>query len=348
MTDGSILAAGDRFIAPELFATALAEHVGDGRVVRQLTAPWPLVPFGPVAEVDEATGDEDTLIESLGEAEIAVTHLAPFTERVFASAAELRMVAVSRGGPVNVNLEAATKHGVAVTYAPGRNATAVAEFTVGLMIAACRNIGAAHASVVQGGWPTGYYEYSKSGIELSAATVGLIGYGAVGMRVARLLDAFGARVVVYDPHLREEDVEPTATLLTDLDELLAQSQVVSLHQRATPETRGMIGAAQLERMPKGAVLVNTGRGSVLDYAALTAALESGHLGGAGLDVFDAEPLPDDARLRSLPNVVLAPHIAGCSRQVAERAAQITAAEVGRFLRGEPLANCANPAALGKA
>ncbi|WP_236540551.1 2-hydroxyacid dehydrogenase [Spiractinospora alimapuensis] len=348
MSDGSILAAGDGFVAPELFAAALSEQVGDGRAIRELTLPWPLVPFGPVAEVGEASGDEDVVIEALGDAEIAVTHLAPFTERIFAAAPGLRMVAVSRGGPVNVNLEAATRHGVAVTYAPGRNATAVAEFTIGLMIAACRNIGAAHASIVQGGWPTGYFEYSKSGIELSAATVGLVGYGAVGMRVARLLDAFGARVVVYDPHLRKEDVEPTATLLTDLDELLSQSQVVSLHQRATPETRGMIGAAQLGRMPTGSVLVNTGRGSVLDYAALTAALESGHLGGAGLDVFDTEPLPNEARLRSLSNVVLAPHIAGCSRQVAERAAQITAAEVGRFLRGEPLANRANPTVPGEA
>lgn len=342
MTEARILAAGDEFVLPGLFTRALRAELGNDTAVRELALPWPSLPFGPVAEVDEAAGTEKELIDALPGVEIAVTHLAPFTREVFDNAADLRLVVVSRGGPVNVNLEAATETGVAVCYAPGRNANAVAEFTIGLIIAACRNIATGRDAITAGDWHERYFAYGASGSEIKGSTVGLIGYSAVGRLVARLLTAFGATVQAYDPYVDEAGFEPGVTKVADLETLLATSRIVSLHQRLTPQTRGMIGAAQLAAMPRGSVLINTARGGVLDYDALCDALDSGHLGAAGLDVHPVEPLPAGHRLRRTPGVVLTPHLAGCSREVAELAATICAAEAGRWRRGEPLANCANP------
>ncbi|HZE39341.1 MAG TPA: 2-hydroxyacid dehydrogenase [Stackebrandtia sp.] len=345
MTESTILAAGDEFVLPGLFTRALRAELGDGPGVRELALPWPSVPFGPVSEVDEAAGDEGRLIEALSGADVAVTHLAPFTEKVLAAAPDLRMIAVSRGGPVNVNLDAATRNGVAVSYAPGRNANAVAEFTIGLIIATCRNITAGGDAINAGDWHARYFAYGAAGSELHGSTVGLIGYSAVGRRVARLLSAFGATVLAYDPYVDRSDFADGVVKVDDLEALLAASRIVSLHQRLTPQTRGMIGAAQLAAMPRGSVLINTARGGVLDYDALCDALDSGQLGSCGLDVHPTEPLPLDSRLRRTPNVVLTPHIAGCSRDVATLAATICAGETGRWLRGEPLAHCANPEVL---
>ncbi|MGH3656790.1 MAG: NAD(P)-dependent oxidoreductase, partial [Micromonosporaceae bacterium] len=260
-----ILVAGDDFVLTRLFRDAVADEIGAVRPIRELSLSWPGVPFGRVAEVDEASGDEDQLITALAGAEVAVTHLAPFTGRVFGNARHLRLVVVSRGGPVNVNVDAATEHGVAVCYAPGRNANAVAEFTIGLTVAACRNLVAGHAGLAGGDWPGHFYEYGNSGFELAGTTMGVVGYGAVGRIVARLFTAFSAKVLVYDPYVAE--VGPGITRVDDLGELLAASRVVSLHQRVTGETRGQIGAAEIARMPRGSVLINTARGAVLDYPA---------------------------------------------------------------------------------
>lgn len=170
--------------------------------------------------------------------------------------------------------------------------------------------------------------------------MGLVGYSAVGRLVGRLLSAFGATVSAYDPYVT--DYSDGVHKVDTLDELLAGSQILSLHQRLTPQTRNMIGAAELAKLPEGAIVINTARGGVLDYEALYEALNSGHLAGAGLDVFDTEPVPKGSRLLDLPQVVATPHIAGCSRQVADTAARICAAEVERFLSGKPPANPASP------
>lgn len=153
-----VLAAGDRFVLPELLADALAAELGEAADVRRLELPWPIVPFGPVGEVDEASGDEDTMIEALAGAEACVTQMAPVTAKVLDNAPGLRLVAVARGGPVNVDVEAATERGVRVCYAPGRNATATAEYTVGLLLAVLRRIPETHAALAgRGEWGGRYY-----------------------------------------------------------------------------------------------------------------------------------------------------------------------------------------------
>ncbi|NDZ80773.1 2-hydroxyacid dehydrogenase [Streptomyces sp. SID10853] len=343
-----ILAAGDHFVLPDLLRTALREELGTaaepgGTVeIGELTLPWPHEPFGPVGDVHEASGTEDQMIAALEGAALCVTQMAPFTERVFAACPDLRMVAVSRGGPVNVDLTAATRHGVAVSFAPGRNAPAAAEFAIGLMLTAMRRIPTADAELKRGVWRGDFYAYDEAGTELDGATVGLVGYGAIGRIVARVLRAFGAHVLVADPYTdpvaaRADGVEPVA-----LDQLLTRSSVVSLHARLTPQTHHLIDAEKLALLPAGAVLVNSARGGLLDYAPLPDLLRSGRIGALALDVYDIEPPPADWQLHTVPNVVTAPHLAGATRQTAHRAAAITAAEAGRFVRGEKLAHPANP------
>jgi D-3-phosphoglycerate dehydrogenase len=335
----TILAAGDHFVLNPLLVKALRDEVGDGPEIRELTLPWPVEPFGRVAEVDEASGEEDALIAALDGVEVCVTQMAPFTEKVLGEARDLRLVVVSRGGPVNVNIEAATRRGVRVCYAPGRNATATAEFTVGMLLATLRRIPETHASLaLRREWIGAYYTYDNTGLEVEGSTVGLIGYGAIGSRVARVLAALGAEVLVHDPYASGEVV---GERVDSLDELLRRSRIVTLHARVTQETRGLIGAREIGLMPPGSVLINVARGPLLDYDALCDALESGHLMAAGLDTFAEEPVPPGSRLYDAPNIVMTPHLGGASRAVAEKAARIVAAEVGRYTRGETLANCIN-------
>lgn len=341
-----VLAAGDEFVAPELFADALrAAAPGAGLAFRTLRTGWPVEPFGPVGGVKEASGTEAQVLEALGDAEIALTQMAPFTADVIAAAPNLRMIGCCRGGPVNIDLAAATEAGIPVTFAPGRNAAAAAEFAIGLMLAAMRRIPASDADLKKGVWRGDFYAYDSAGLEVDGATVGLVGYGAIGSIVARVLRAFGAHVLVHDPYVSKEKAAADGVEPAALDDLLRSSSVVSLHARVTPETRHILNADNLPLLPEGAVLVNSARGELLDYAPLPGLLESGRLGALALDVYDVEPPPADWPLHHAPNVITTPHLAGATRQTADRAAAIAAAEAARFLRGEPLHHVANPEAL---
>ncbi|MFD5248158.1 2-hydroxyacid dehydrogenase [Amycolatopsis sp. NPDC058340] len=330
-----VLAAGDAFVLPTMLTEALHREAGPDLEVSELALPWPDVPFGKVSEVDEASGTEEEMIELLQGVRICVTQMAPFTAKVFEACPDLELVAVGRGGPVNVNLDAAVEHGVKVSNAPGRNATATAEHTVALMLAAMRRIPQVHGDLAGGVWRGDYYRYESVGPELENRTVGLIGYGAIGSRVCRILRGFGARVLVHDPFIGPETVAGVAELV-DLGELLSSSDVVSLHARVTPETTGMIGSDQLAAMPTGAVLVNCARGALVDYDAVCDALDSRRLFGAAFDVFPEEPIPAGSRLLTTEGIVMTPHLAGASKQTAHNAASIVAADVARYLRGEPL------------
>ncbi|MGH3412434.1 MAG: 2-hydroxyacid dehydrogenase [Marmoricola sp.] len=339
-----VLAAGDRFITPALLAEKLRIACRTPLDIKSLTLPWPDVPFGPVAEVHEASGTEDEMVDALAGVRICVTQMAPLTEKVLSSRTELDLCCVTRGGPVNVDLDAATRHGVAVCSAPGRNASATAEHTVAIMLAAMRRIPQVHGDLEAGTWRGDYYRYDSVGLELGGRTVGLLGCGAVGTRVARIVAAFGAHVLVYDPYVVDDAVRELADLVS-LDELFARSDVISLHARATDETRGVVSASRIEAMPSGGVLVNCARGSLVDYTAVCDALDSGHLFAAAFDVFPTEPIPADSRLRRTHGVVMTPHLAGASRETAHNAGSIAAAEVARYLEGAPLQHCLNPEVL---
>jgi D-3-phosphoglycerate dehydrogenase len=328
-----ILAAGDLFVRSSLFVDALHRQLGTGHEITSLELPWPVEPFRAIAEVDEASGDEDHLIAALDGVAVCVTQFAPLTERVLAACPDLRFFGVGRGGPVNVNLDAARRHGVTVTNAPGRNAEATAEHTIALILAAARRIPATHEELRTGVWRGDYYRYDQVSLELAGATVGLVGHGAIGRRVAAILRGFGADVLVHDPYLSDPAVESVP-----LPELLGRSQVVSLHARLTADNRGLIGASEIALMPAGGILVNCARGGLLDYDAACDALDSGHLFAVAVDVFPTEPVPADSRLLRTPGFVVTPHLAGASRQTAHNAANTVAADAARFLRGEPVVN----------
>ncbi|HVV42423.1 MAG TPA: 2-hydroxyacid dehydrogenase [Nitrobacter sp.] len=331
-----VLLAGDHFIRADALAREISTASPNASLdVQTLLLPWPNVPFSAVAEVDEASGSEDEMIAAIKGVEICVTQMAPFTRRVIEAADALKLICVTRGGPVNVNLEAARARGIAVCPAPGRNAAATAEHTIALLLAALRNVPARHSEILEGQWRSDYYGFDQVGFEIGGSTTGLVGYGAVGRLVARMLQGFGAKVMVYDPFAAIDPADGVDQE-DDLHRLLAASRIVSLHARLTKETRGMIGAPQIAAMPRGGVLVNAARGALLDYDAACDALQSGHLASAAFDVFPEEPLPTRSRLRTTPNIVMTPHLAGATKETALRAARIAAGQVAAYLAGQPL------------
>ena len=332
-----ILLAGDGFVLNDLLERELLAVPSIRSELTKIVLPWPAVPFEPVAEVDEASGSEEEIIRVIRDAEVIVTQMAPLTARVLAAAPALKLVICTRGGPVNVNLRAATERGIAVCSTPGRNAVAVAEYTLLLMLAALRRLPEAHASLAGGEWRSGLYAYGESGGEIADSVVGIVGLGEIGRRVAATVRAMGARVIAHDPYATSSD----GVELVPLGELLDRADIVTLHARLTPETRHMISAAEIARIRPGAVLVNTARGGLLDYDAALRALASGRLRALALDVFPEEPVPATSPLLRARGVVLSPHLAGATRQTAARAAATAANELDRYARGEPLMHVVN-------
>lgn len=336
----NVLLAGDNFIRNELLAEAIRDRVPTPPHFSSLTLPWPESPFGRVDEVDEAVDCEDDIAEAIGTAEVVITQMAPLTARVLERADRLRLAICTRGGPVNVNVRAAAQRGIAVSCTPGRNAVAAAEYTLLLILAALRRLPEAHGSLVAGEWRSRMYDYTECGGEVAGATVGIVGLGEIGRRVAMLVGALGATVLGYDPFVQREHVAGSVDLLP-LEDLLDRSDIVTLHARLTPDSQGLISTAQIERMRRGSVLVNSARGGLLDYRAAATSLERGHLGALALDVFPDEPLQPESPLLKLSHLVVSPHLAGATRQTAARAAAMAAAEVERYAHGRRLLHVVN-------
>lgn len=338
---------GDRFMLPSMFKEAIRARCGDGLAIETLEMPWPDQPMEhgyAVPGMDglkEYQGDPDEIVRFVNDADIVVTQLAPFSAAMLDRLPNLKLIAVSRGGPVNIDINAARKREILVVNTPGRNASAVAEFTIGAILAETRLITRGHDALRKGVWRGDLYRADLTGQELSQMTVGVIGYGHIGTKVVSLLKAFGCRILVADPYvqLSARDARDSVQHV-GLNRLLRESDVVTLHARVTEETRGFIGHAEFAAMRRGAYFVNTARGPMVDYAALTEALKSGHLRGAALETFAVEPTPADLELLRLENVTLTPHIAGASIRTVRHAAETAAEEVRRYLAGEgPLNPC---------
>lgn len=338
-----VLLAGDAFVTPQVLSDALHRHLPEAETVT-VTNDWPRSPLASIGDVDEAVGDEDALIAALEGVDACFTHTFPFTEKVLAAAGQLRLVTVCRGGPVNVNLEAAHRYGVVVSYTPGRNATATTEHTVAMIMGAVRQIAQRHAELARGEWRGDFYEYDQVPPEVSGSRVGLVGYGAIGSRVAAIMRAMGAAVMVYDPFVDPAQVGEGIELVDSLEHMLPRTNILSIHARLTKENAGLIGADEIGLLPKGSVIVNCARGGLLDYDALCDALDAGHLYAAACDVLPSEPLPPGHRLLSTPRLTMTPHLAGASRGAAELAAELGARDIARFFAGEALEHVA---ALGR-
>ncbi len=265
-------------------------------------------------------------------------------EGLFDAAPGLRIAAICRGDLHHADLNAATEHGIAVVRTPARNAQAVAEFAVAQMLALARHTSTGERYVREGQWedPTEPYVRFR-GRELSGATLGIVGFGAIGRAVARIAAGFGMRILAYDPYVTEtEGVEMAA-----LEALLAASDFVSMHVPDTHETLGMLDETRIAAMKPGAYLVNVTNSSVADRATLAAALVSGRLAGAAFDVHEAHPIPPDSPFLGLPNVLLTPHIGGATWETIERHSAMVAEDFERFARGEQPLRLVNPDVWGR-
>jgi D-3-phosphoglycerate dehydrogenase len=295
----------------------------------------------------EAIGSPRQLIEALDGHEVLVVQGAPVTDAVLAADPALRLVCCLRGGPVNVDLEAATSRGIPVVTTPGKNADAVADLTMGFLIMLARRLPEVLRHVESGG-EFGHDNYEGArwfGNDLAGMTLGLIGYGQVGRRVAVRAKAFGMKVMIHDPFVDPAAIEADGAEGVDLAALLAVSDAVSIHARATANNRGLIGRTAIARMKSGALLVNTARDTLVDEEAVLDGLRSGQLAGFAADLLSPSPATGRHPLLAFPNVIVTTHIGGATSETLLHGGEMAAAEIDRFLRGRPLQNVANPAVV---
>lgn len=301
-----------------------------------------LAPYGEVSVHGKRAADQGELAERLIDAGavINVRAYSRFDEALFSSLPELRALAILGTGTDNVDLQAATRHGVVVSNTPGASTVSVAEHTIALMFAAARAIPASDRSMRSGHWR------HLQGMELRGKTLGLVGLGAIGMEVAALGKALGMEVMAWSLTRDEARAARAGIQLLELDDLLRLSDVVSLHLRASDRTAGIIGAQALSLMKPSAILVNTGRGALVDEDALATALASGKLRAAALDVFVQEPLPADSPLAGLENMVLSPHTAWVTVDASARLRRMPVENLIAFFQGRPT-NVVNSDVLGR-
>ncbi len=343
-----IVVFGDSFIKVEVFRNAFSE-IAKGNDVRFISVDEKqrLIPTTPSEKsLREYLGGTKQLISQLGDSDVLVVHGAPVSDEVLEAGKSLKIVCCARGGPVNVDVDAATKRGIPVVAAPGKNATAVAELTILLMVMLARNVIPAykHVQKTRIAGMDNFEGAPFTGSELEGKTLGLIGFGRVGSRVAKRAIAFGMNVLVYDPFLGAAQVESEGVKVATLQQVLG-SDFVSLHARESKENDNLVGAKQFAMMKPGSFFVNTARPSLVDEAALLNALKTGRIAGAGLDVVRYDPSRPVNPLIELENAVVVPHIAGATRETTTKGAFIVATQLERHLRGEKMETVINPQTL---
>ena len=277
---------------------------------------------------------EEARAAALSEAEVALVMATPMPRSLLERASRLRFIQKLGAGVDRIDTGYCAERGIAVARLQAGTSIPVAEHTVLLMLAAYRHLPRLDAQTRAGGWDK--EEVRGENRHLHGKTVGIVGFGAIGKQVARLLSGFGVTLVYFDPLRAEESVERELGVRPlALDDLLAEADVVTLHLPLLPETAGLISAERIARMKSGALLVNAARGGLVDEGALADALRSGHLFGAALDAFSQEP-PVGNPLLALPNTVVTPHCAGATIDNFASVARRAAENIGRFFRGEPL------------
>ena len=265
------------------------------------------------------TGDDTAVSRTLATEPVdaVISRTTPLTAANMAACTTLRVICKHGVGVSNIDVEAATQRGIPVCVTPGANAQSVAEMAWGLMFAAARRIAWMDAELRSGRWSR-----AQDGLALHGRTLGLVGFGEVGQRVARVALALGMPVVAFDPRVATVPAGLEGVrLLPSVDDVARTADVLSLHVPLSATTRGLINAERIAQMPPGAILINTARGEVVDEPALIAALRSGHLYAAGLDTMAVEPLPPNSPLLALPNVVLTPHVGGSTPAALDAMAQ---------------------------
>ncbi len=313
-------------------------------LIAEELSPATIDALGPDFDVRQVDGtDRAALLGALADANaVLIRSATKIDAEAIAAAPVLKVVARAGVGLDNVDIKTATTAGVMVVNAPTSNIISAAELTVGHILSLARHIPAAHASLAQGQWKRSSY----TGTELFEKTVGIIGLGRIGALIASRLQAFDMRVVAYDPYVTSARAQHLGVQLLTLDELLEQSDFVTIHMPKTPETTGMISTEQFARMKPTSYVVNVARGGLIDEEALYSALSTGEIAGAGLDVFTSEPPAADgpaARLLTLPNVIVTPHLGASTEEAQEKAGVSVARSVRLALGGELVPDAVNVA-----
>jgi len=320
-----------------------------GSSTRPSWSSWRVIPatieaLGPDFDVRNVDGtDRPALLAALAEADaVLIRSATKMDAEAIASSQKLRVIARAGVGLDNVDIKAATAAGVMVVNAPTSNVISAAELTVGHILSLARHIPAAHASLAQGQWKRS----SFTGAELYEKTVGILGLGRIGALVAERLRAFGVRLVGYDPYVTPARAQQLGVELLSIDDVVRESDFLTVHMPKTPETTGMISTEQLAAMKPTAYVINVARGGLFDEEALLEALTTGQIAGAGLDVFTAEPPKPDsaaAKLVALPNVVGTPHLGASTDEAQEKAGVSVAKSVKLALEGDLVPDAVNVA-----
>jgi D-3-phosphoglycerate dehydrogenase len=298
-----------------------------------------LQPLGVNLVAHKSIPSTAELVELVGDADHVLTQFAPVTAAVIAAMRKAQLIVRYGVGVDNVDLEAARARSIPVCNVPDYCMDEVADHTLALLLATTRQVVANSNQVRRGAW--------KLAVPLGAMkalcdlTVGVVGFGRIGREVAGRLRGFKCRVLVYDPVVAAAAIRALGCEPVAFEQLLGQSDVLTLHCPSTPQTRGMLRADTISRMKRGAILINVSRGDLVESAALVDALEHGHLAAAGLDVFDPEPIPADSPLLRMDNVVVSSHVASASVKAAHKLRATAAGIIARAIRGEPLPNIVN-------
>jgi D-3-phosphoglycerate dehydrogenase len=294
--------------------------------------------LGEVRIYDSDATDPNVLADRLRDADVAVNirGRTRFTAEVLAGCPRLGLISIWGTGTDNVDLTAAVARGITVTNTPGANAVAVAEHALALTLAVVKQLAPADRAMRQGGWPRNLVP------QLREKRLGIIGTGLIGREVAAMGKGVGLTVVAWTFHPDAGLAARLGFRYVELDELLRTSDVLSIHLRATPDAHHFLNRERLALLKPGAVLVNTARGSLVDEAALVECLRERRLAGAGLDVFETEPLPPGHPLTTLPNVLLSPHAAGMTPEVIQTGLAMAVENIENFLKGAPTYVVAGP------
>ena len=347
-----VLCVGDLFLSSERFKEAIEKEMGgDSVAIREVS--W----AGKKAEdqhhlqqIMEQDGPEavptpEEIIEAVGDAEVIAVHFAPIPEAVLEAGPNLQAVVVARAGYENVNVEVASDRGIAVVNLVGRNASAVAEQAIALMLAETRDIARVDRGIRAGKWPK---EFPQTPYDLYGCTVGLIGFGQVARQLAPRLTGFNVKLLVYDPYVDEETISSYGgEKVDDVDFIFRESDFVNLHARLTDETRHFIGREHFEMMKPSAYFINNARSRMVRYDDLYEVLKEGRIAGAALDVHDDEPLGEGNPWVELENVTLTPHIAGTTTSTWENSVRMVAEAVKEIAETGRATNTVNAESLEK-
>ncbi|MGY0374833.1 2-hydroxyacid dehydrogenase [Clostridium sp. JNZ J1-5] len=310
---------------------------------------------GWVKELRKLT--EDEMIHYLKDKEILITSYDPITRKVIEACPKLKLIACTRANPVNIDIECARERNIPVLYTPGRNSDCTAEFTIALMLSIGRKIPMAYKSLKDGkhlseentesqikdglkeditwalGPGTPYIEFK--GMQLKGHTLGLLGYGSIGKRVANIARAFGMNIFIYDPFVSEIELNDNVQTKVSFEKLLRESDFISCHCKVDESTRGLIGKEAFDMMKSTAYFINTSRGAIVDEEALIEALREKKIAGAALDVFHAEPIyKKHPFVTELDNIVITPHLAGATYDAIDNHSVMIVEDIKKFLKGE--------------